>query len=108
MQNPIQKFGQSFIVFKKPGIFSKNLKILMSSNYPTVQHFCWNFAHVAYLPMSIKGCTGFFLSCLDLELFAKKLKRPGIYTLLFYIFINNSRSRQNKTNPKYLFVDINK
>ena len=37
MQNPIQKVGQSSIVFEEPepGILSKNLKIL-SSNYPTV------------------------------------------------------------------------
>ena len=37
MQNPIQKFSQSSIVFEKTGILSKNLKILTSSNYPTVQ-----------------------------------------------------------------------
>ena len=39
MQNPIQNFRQSSIVFKKPGILSENLKTLMSSNYPTVQYF---------------------------------------------------------------------
>ena len=37
MQNTIQKFRRSSIVFKKPGIFSENLKTLTSSNYPTVQ-----------------------------------------------------------------------
>ena len=37
MQNIIQKFRQSSIVFKKPGIFPENLKTLMSSNYPIVQ-----------------------------------------------------------------------
>ena len=37
MQNSKQKFGQSSVVFKKPGILSKNLKTLTSSNYPTVQ-----------------------------------------------------------------------
>ena len=39
MQNPIEKFGQSFIVFEKSGICSENLKILTSFNYPTVQYF---------------------------------------------------------------------
>ena len=39
MQNAIQRFGQSFIVFEKPGILSENLKTLTSSNYPTVQYF---------------------------------------------------------------------
>ena len=33
MQNPIQKFRQSSIVFQKPGILPEKLKILASSNY---------------------------------------------------------------------------
>ena len=45
---------------------------------------------------------------LDLELFAKIKKRPGFYTLVFYTFINNSRSKQNKKNPTQAFVDITK
>ena len=56
----MQKVRQSSIVFEKTGILSENLKTLTSSNYPTVQCFCWNFAHVSYLPMSTKGCAGFF------------------------------------------------
>ena len=36
MQNTIQNFRQSSIVFEEPGILSENLKTLMSSNYPTV------------------------------------------------------------------------
>ena len=55
--------------------------------------------------MSTKGYSGFFLFCLDLELFAK-IKRPGCYTLVFYIFINNSTSKQNLKNPEHSFVDI--
>ena len=39
MQNSIQNFRQSFIVFEKPGILSEKSKTLMSSNYPTVQYF---------------------------------------------------------------------
>ena len=106
MQNPTQKFRQSSIVFEKPGILSENLKTLTSSNYPTVNIFCWNFAHVSYLPMSTKEWERFLLFCLDLELFAKIRKRPGFYTLFFYIFISNSRSKQNKKNPEHAFVDI--
>ena len=37
MQNTIQKFKQSSIVFEKPGIWSENLKTLSGSNYPKVQ-----------------------------------------------------------------------
>ena len=36
--------------------------------------FCWSFAHVFHLPMSTKGCSGFFSFCLDLMLFAKNIK----------------------------------
>ena len=36
----------------------------------------------------------------------QKSKRPGFYTLVFYIFINNLRSKQNKNNPEHPFVDI--
>ena len=39
MQNSIQKFRKLSILFKKPGILSKNLKTLTSSNHPTVQYF---------------------------------------------------------------------
>ena len=60
MQNAIQKFRQSSIVFEKPGILSENLKTLTSSKYHTVQYFLLNFAHVFYLPLSTKGYVGFF------------------------------------------------
>ena len=34
------------------------------------------------------------------------LKRPGFYSLVFYIFIDNSRSKQNLKNPKHASEDI--
>ena len=55
--------------------------------------------------MSTKGCVGFFLFYLDLELIAKK-RRPGFYTLIFYTFINNLRSKQNKKNSTQAFPGI--
>ena len=39
MQNTIQKFRQSSIVFKEPDILPENLKTLMSYNYYPVQYF---------------------------------------------------------------------
>ena len=59
MQNTIQKFRQSSIVFEKSGILSENLKTFSKtiSNYPTVQYVLQKL----YLPMSTKGCVGFFL-----------------------------------------------
>ena len=61
MQNLIQKFRQSSIVFEKPGILSQKLKTLTSSK----------FAHASYLSISTKWCSEVFLFCLDLELFTK-------------------------------------
>ena len=60
MQNHIQKFRQSSIVLKKAGILSENSKILTSSTTLQFNISNWNFAHVSYLPMSTKGCVGFF------------------------------------------------
>ena len=74
MQNPIQKFRQNSIVFKKPGITNVYKKV-----------------------------SGSFLFFLDLELFAKIKKTYGFYALAFYIFINNSRSKQNKKKSYTLF-----
>ena len=61
--------------------------------------------------MYTKGCSGFILFCLDLDLFAKIKKRTGFFTLTETIFINNSRSEQNKKKRKKIenpFVGIAK
>ena len=70
MQNPIQKFRQSFIVFERPGIFSENLKTLTSSNSSIFFAETWH-TFLTYQCLQ-KGVCDFFLFCLDLELFAKK------------------------------------
>ena len=87
MQTSIQKFRQSSIVFKKTGILSENLKTLTSSNYLTVQYFCWNFAHVFYLPMSTKEWVGFAFISFKSWVICKNLKGPGFYTLVFYTIL---------------------
>ena len=101
MQNPIQKFRQSSIVFEKPGILSENLKTLTSSNYLTVQYFLLKLRTRFLLTNVYKRVCGIFLIC-------KNFKRSGFYTLVFYTFINNSISKQNKKNPKDPFADITK
>ena len=57
--------------------------------------------------MSTKGCSRFFLLCLDFELLIKNVKNESVETRVFLIFAN-SRSMQNKKNPKDTFVDIGK
>ena len=69
MQNPIQKFRQSSIVFEKPGILSEDLKTLTSSNYPTVQYFLLELSTRFLLANVYKRMCGIFFS-LYLALFA--------------------------------------
>ena len=86
MQNTIQKFRQSSIVFEKPGILSENLKTLTSSNYPTVQYFVLKLRTPFVLANAYKRVCGTFLFYLDLELFAKIKKNlvssHSFFTLL--------------------------
>ena len=103
MQNAIQKFRQSSIVFEKPGILSENLKTILQFNI-----FCWNFAHVFYLPMSTKRCVGFFLFYVDLELFAKikkDLVSPHSFFTLLLITQDPNKIKKSLTHP---FADITK
>ena len=101
MQNPIQKFRQSSIIFEKPGILSENLNTLRSPKYPRFQYFLLKLCTRFLLTNVYKTCSGFSLCCLDLHLFAK-IKKVGFYTLVFDIFINNLRSKQNKKIPSNL------
>ena len=70
--------------------------------------FFWYFAHVFYLQVSTKRCVGFFSVLFRSWVICKNQKGPGFYTLIFYSFINNLRSTQNKTNPTHPLVDITK
>ena len=115
MQNPIQKFRQNSIVFKKPGILTENLKTLVTSNYPTVQYFGnlqLPYSSLPQLPYSsiffgetqhkfptykcLQKRVWDFFCLVQILSDLQKLKRPDFYTLVFYIFINDSRSTQNK------------
>ena len=93
MQNPIQKFRQSSIVFEKPGILSENLKTLTSSNYPTIQYFL------------LKLRTRFLVTNVYKSYLQKQKKSWFLHTR-FLDFINNSRSKQNKRNPDHPFLNI--
>ena len=108
MQNPIKRFRQSSIVFEKPGILSGNLKTLTSFNYPTIQYFLLKLRTWFLLTNVYNRVCGVFFISFRSWVIGKNLKRPGFYTLVFYTFINNSRSKQNKKNPTHSFVDITK
>ena len=106
MQNPIQKFRQSSIVFEKPVILSEDLKTLTSSNYPTVQYFLLKLRTRFLLTKIYKRVCGVFLNFVQILSYLQKLKRAGFYTFVFYIFIDNSRFKQNRKNPEHAFLGI--
>ena len=96
-------------MFSRNQVFClKNWKLWWASTTRDFNNFCWNFAHVPYLPMPTKGPMGFFLFCLDLELFAKIKKYLVFYTVTETRFINNSWSKLNFKNPTNPFIDIRK
>ena len=111
MQNTTQKFREGSIVFKKPGTLSKNLKPFTSSNYPAVQWFLLKLRSRFLLTNVYERVCGIFFISFRSWVICKNLKRPGFYKLIFYALlthVNNSRSKQNKNNPTYRFVDITK
>ena len=94
MQNIIQNFRKSSMVFKKPGILSENLKTLTSSNYATAQYFLIKLRTRFLLTNVCESVCGIFFILFRSWVICKNKKRPGFYTQVFYIFIKNSRSEQ--------------
>ena len=101
MQNIIQKFTQNTVVFEKPGILSENLKILTSSNYPTVQYFLLKVC-TRFLPMSTKECAGFFKFYLDLGLFTK-IKKDLVcwHSFLTRLLITQDLNKTKKSHSHF-------
>ena len=86
MQNIIQKFRQSSIVFEKAGILSQNLKTLTSSNYPTVQYFFAETSHTFSTYQCLqKGCGIFFI--LFRSWVICKIKKDLVSTHLFFTLL---------------------
>ena len=105
MQNAIQKFKHEKLIL----IF--NLKIWKLWQAPTILQFnifCWNFAHVFYLPLSQKVFLGFLLFYFDLELFAK-IKKDLVSTHSFStVLLITKDLNKIKKNPTHPFADITK
>ena len=91
-----KKFRQCSIVFEKPGIFLENLKTLTSSNYAIVHYFLLNLCtHFLLTNVYKRVPVFFFFYFLKILSNLQRLKRPGFYALSFYIYINNSISKEN-------------
>ena len=73
----IKLYKIRYLNLDKALLFPRNLAICLKNwklwRAPTTTKFsifCWNFAHLSYLTISAKGCSG-FLFCLEFELFIK-------------------------------------
>ena len=110
MQNTMQKFRQSSIVFEKPGILSENLKTLTNFNYPTVQYFLLKLRTRFLLNIVYeKLCGNFFLFYLDLELFAKiKKDLVSIHSFFTLLFITQDLNKMKKIPHSFLWTLLSK
>ena len=81
----------------------KNWKLWQAPKTIEFSIFCWNFAHISYLLMSTYHCVRDFFISFRSWIICKSKKMPGFYTFVFYIFINNSRSKQNKKKSRVSF-----
>ena len=96
MQNRKQKFRQSSIAFEKPGTLSENVKTFDELQLPYSSIFFGETLHTFPTYQCLqKGVWDFFFILFRSWVVDKNVKRPGFYALGFYIFINNSRSKQN-------------
>ena len=107
MQNPIQKFRQSSIVFEKPCILSENLKTLMDSNYPRVQYFLLKLSTSFLLTSIYKRVCGTFFILFRSWVINKNVKNECVETRPFY-FLQITQDLNKIKNPTYPFVDIGK
>ena len=80
----------------------------MSSNYHRIGYFLLGFCTRFLFTNVYKKLFGIYYVLFRSWFICKNQKRPGFYTLTEIIFINNSRSKQNKKNPQHPFVAIAK
>ena len=106
MQNTIQKFTQSSIVFAKPSFLSENLKTWTSSNYSTVQYFLLKLRTRFLLTNVYKRVCGIFFNFIQILSYLQKIKKTQFLHTRFYLFIKNSRSKQNEKIPHTLLQTV--
>ena len=87
MHNSIWSLGKALLFSRNQVFCLRNWKLWRAPSTTEFNFFCWNFAHFFYLPMC--AYSGFFLFCLDLELFAKNRKdlvsTHSLFTFLIII-----------------------
>ena len=71
IQKSVLKLDKAILYPRNKAICLKNWKYCWSPTAAKFIIFCRNFSHVSYLTMSTKGCSGFLLFCLDIEILIK-------------------------------------
>ena len=84
------------LLFSRNQVFClKNWKLWRALTTLEFNIFCWNFAHVSYLPVSTKESFWYFFVLFRSWVTSKNWKRLGFYTLTRTNFLNNSRLNNN-------------
>ena len=87
-------------MFSRNQVFClKNWKLWRAPTTIDFNNFCWNFAHVPYLPILFRT----WVVCQN-----QKITGFCTHTHTETSFINNSRNKHNKKYPTHLFIDIGK
>ena len=73
----------------------KNWKFWRAPTTIQFNIFCWNFAHVSHVTTSTKWSSGFFSILFRSWIIKKNVKNECVETRSFFLFENNSRSKQN-------------
>ena len=102
MQNTIQKFKQNSIVFEKPGTLSENSKLSYRSIFFAETSHTFSTYQCLQKPV-----WDFFLSYLDLELFAK-IRKDLVSAHSFFTLLITQDLNKIKKDPTHPFVDITK
>ena len=87
-------------------LLSEKLKTLTSFNYHRVQYFLLKRCTRSLLTTAYKRVFEIFLILFRSWVISKNQKRTGFYTFVFYIFINNSKVKQNPKITEHPFGDI--
>ena len=83
---PYKSLGKALSFLRNQVFCLKIWKLLQAPTILQFNIFCWNVAHVFYLPLSKKVCVGLFKFYFDLELFAK-IKKDLVSTHSFFTFL---------------------
>ena len=98
---PYKNLGEALLFSKNQVFCLKNWKLWRALTTIEFNVFCLNFAHVSYLPISTNRCSGFFLFCLDLELFAKTKITWFLHSFFTFLLISQDLNKIKKSRTRF-------